>query len=321
MTEARKTVAVLGGTGTLGRVLCSAFVAQGYDVLSVARTAPAVPTAGRFVQLDVSTAPVADLTAFLDREQVSLVVNAAGSPWGLSEEQMQVTYVVLVEHLLEAIPAMAAPARLVHLGSVHEAGLAPVGVSQREDGPVNPVNPYGRLKLVATDLVVKAVEAGTIDGVVLRLAHSLGAGQANNSLLGVITGKLNAARQAGETAQLSLQPLAAERDFINIEDTADAIVAAARPTRSPLIHIGTGRATTARSAVESLIEVSGVPVEITEVPAPGDGGPETEWQQMDISIAREELGWEPKRTIRAAVEAMWLAKVNAPEEQYSTPVQ
>ncbi|MEE1782323.1 hypothetical protein PUR71_05185, partial [Streptomyces sp. SP17BM10] len=43
-----------------------------------------------------------------------------------------------------------------------------------------------------------------------------------------------------------------------------------------------------------------MPTEITEVPAPEGTGPETEWQQLDVTVARDSLGWTPRRTrIRA----------------------
>ncbi|MEE1782324.1 hypothetical protein PUR71_05190, partial [Streptomyces sp. SP17BM10] len=61
-----------------------------------------------------------------------------------------------------------------------------------------------------------------------------------------------------------------------------------------------------------LIEESGVPTEITEVPAPEGTGPETEWQQLDVTVARDSLGWTPRRTLREAVRELWNAQTAAP---------
>ncbi|MFJ5119869.1 NAD-dependent epimerase/dehydratase family protein [Kitasatospora sp. NPDC088548] len=306
-------VAVLGGTGFIGRVLGARLLEHGAEVISLARKAPADPAPGRFVAFDLSSDAAADLTELLDRERIDTVVNAAGGMWGLTDEQMYQANVVLVDRLIEAVSAMAAPARLVHLGTVHEYGMAPIGVSQRESDQAAPVMEYGRLKLAATEAVVRAVEAGRIGAVVLRLGNVVGAGQPGHSLLGVMAAKLDAARRAGETAQLSLQPLTAQRDFVDLTDTLDAVILAATDRSAPpVVNIGTGSAASARLLVELLIEESGVPTEITEVPAPAGTGPETEWQQLDITIARERLDWTPRRTLRQAVSELWQAQAATP---------
>ncbi|MEV6972920.1 NAD(P)-dependent oxidoreductase [Kitasatospora sp. NPDC093806] len=306
-------IAVLGGTGFIGRLLGAKLQEQGLDVLSLARKAPELPAPGRFVAFDLSTAEPAALTELLESERIDTVVNAAGGMWGLTDEQMYEANVVLTERLVEALAAMAAPARLVHLGTVHEYGLAPIGVSQREQDQAAPVMEYGKLKLAATEAVVRAVEAGRLDAVVLRLGNVVGAGQPGHSLLGVMAAKLDAARLAGETAQLSLQPLTAQRDFVDLTDTLDAVLLAAEAlaagrTVPPVLNVGTGAASSARYLVELLIEESGVPTEVTEVPAPDGTGPETEWQQLDVTAARDSLGWEPKRSLREAVRELWLAQ-------------
>ncbi|MGW4694909.1 NAD-dependent epimerase/dehydratase family protein [Kitasatospora cineracea] len=302
-------VAVLGGTGFIGRVLCARLAERGHQVLTLARTVPADPPAGRFASVDLSATAPAELAALLDREGVDAVVNAAGGMWGLTDEQMHEANVVLVDRLVEAVAAMDRPARLVHLGTVHEYGMAPIGTSRREDDAPAPVMEYGKLKLAATETITRAVADGRIDAVTLRLGNVVGAGQPGHSLLGVMAAKLDEARLAGRTAQLSLQPLTAQRDFVDLADTVDAVLAAiGTRTTVPVINVGTGRATAARVLVELLIEASGVPTEITEVPAPDGTGPETEWQQMDVSLAREQLGWAPTRTLADGVADLWRAR-------------
>ncbi|GAA1069360.1 NAD(P)-dependent oxidoreductase [Kitasatospora arboriphila] len=299
-------VAVLGGTGFIGRAVAERFEATGSEVLTLARKPSAVPVAGRFVPFDLTASPASELAALLDREHVDVVVNAAGGMWGLDDEQMHVANVVLVDRLVEAIGAMATPARLVHLGTVHEYGLVPVGTSQHEDDVPAPVMAYGRLKLAATERVVDAVGREGLDAVVLRLGNVTGAGQPGHSLLGVMGAKLAAAHAAGTVAELSLQPLTAQRDFVDLDDTVDAVAAASTTrTARTVLNIGTGAAAPARRLVDLLVEVSGVPVEVTEVPAPEGTGPESEWQQLDISAAREQLGWVPQRTLRQSVESLW----------------
>ncbi|MEE1781521.1 NAD-dependent epimerase/dehydratase family protein, partial [Streptomyces sp. SP17BM10] len=115
--------------GFIGRVLGARLLAQGAEVVSLARKAPAEPAPGRFVAVDLAGGDPAELTALLDRERVDTDFNAAGAKWGQNDEQMYQANVVLTERLIEAVAAMASPARLVHLGTVHEYGMAPVGTS------------------------------------------------------------------------------------------------------------------------------------------------------------------------------------------------
>ncbi len=74
-----------------------------------------------------------------------------------------------------------------------------------------------------------------------------------------------------------------------------------------MLNVGLGRASSARELVDLLIEVSGVPTAVTEVPAPEGSGPETEWQQLDVTAVTKALGWEPKRSLKEAVTALWAA--------------
>ncbi|MGW6685698.1 NAD-dependent epimerase/dehydratase family protein [Streptomyces sp. NPDC054961] len=305
-------VAVLGGTGFIGRAICATLAERGHGLLAIARKAPAVPLPGAFARLDLTVDPPADLAALLTEHRIDVVVNAAGGMWGLTDEQMVGANVGMVARLLEALGTMAQPPRLVHLGSVHEYGLCPIGVSLAEDSVPRPPMVYGQLKLRATAMIADAVREDGLDAIVLRLGNVVGAGQPSHSLLGVMAGKLAEARSAGTVAELALAPLTAQRDFVDLQDSVDAIMAALAPVPAPpVLNVGLGRASSARELVELLIEESGVPTNVTEVPAPDGTGPETEWQQLDITAIKQALVWKPDRTLREAVAALWAAEVTA----------
>ncbi|MFJ2866309.1 NAD-dependent epimerase/dehydratase family protein [Kitasatospora sp. NPDC087314] len=302
-------IAVLGGTGFIGRTILGVLDERGHHLLTIARKAPAEPLPGEFARLDLTEDAPTELAALLTEHRIDVVINAAGGMWGLTDEQMVGANVGMVTRLLEALRSMPAAPRLIHLGTVHEYGLCPIGVSLAEDSEPKPSMVYGQLKLRATGLIEDAVRTEGLDAVVLRLGNVVGAGQPGHSLLGVMAAKLAAARASGTTAELALQPLTAQRDFVDLLDTVDAIIAAipSNPDSPAVLNIGLGKASSARELVELLIEVSGVPVEITEVPAPDGSGPEAEWQQLDIAAARKALDWRPERSLRSAVAALWSA--------------
>jgi dTDP-6-deoxy-L-talose 4-dehydrogenase [NAD(P)+] len=303
-------VAVLGGTGFVGRAVSKALLARGHRVVAIARSPRPVADGAEFAVMDLAAAHPAELAATLCEHRVGAVVNAAGGMWGLTEAQMVDANVTLVAHLLEAVATLPGRVRLVQLGSVHEYGLAPIGTSMTEAYVPEPVMPYGKLKLECSNLVLDAAARGAVDGVVLRIGNVVGAGQPGHSLLGVVADRLLAARAAGH-ADLILGALVSLRDFLPLSDAAEAVAAAvtAPAVTGEVINIGTGHAHNARQLVTMLIEASAVPTTLTEGEAPGL---ETDWQQMGIAKAAELLAWTPRRTLADAIAELWAAVAGDP---------
>lgn len=307
--EGPRRVAVLGGTGFIGRALCEALAEGGLPVLAIARREPTVPVAGSFRAFDLVGGSPAELAALFAAEGVGTVVNAAGGMWGLDDEQMVDANVGLVGRVVQALRGLEQPVRLVHLGTVHEYGLSPIGTVQGEGDQPRPQMVYGELKLAATRLVLDAVAEGGLDAVVLRVGNVVGPGQPGHSLLGVMARKLREADLAGETATLTLAPLTARRDFVGLADTVEAVLDATRAEAPEvLVNVGRGEGVSAREMVELLIEVSGVPTVVVEDPGPEGAGPETEWQCLDVALAARSLGWVPRESPAAAVGALWKAE-------------
>jgi len=302
--QSQGTAVILGGTGFIGRPVCRALAELGYDVVAVARRGLPVAGAGRVVALDLAAATVAEVTDVLAALDPTVIVNAAGGAWGLTDSDLHAANVGLVEHVLAAATALPRRVRLVQVGSVHEYGLVPIGESMSEESATAPVTLYGKLKAHCAEMVIEATRVGTVDGIVLRVGNVTGAGQPAGSLLGAVATQLHQAWIERRPAVLELGPLGSQRDFLNLTDAVAAVVAAAtRPVlEQPLVNIGHGRATSARHLVEMLIATSGVPTELREKPAPG---PETHWQQMRLDRARRVLGWAPSDDLGIGVRELW----------------
>jgi nucleoside-diphosphate-sugar epimerase len=298
-------VAVLGGTGFVGRPLCHALANLGYEVMVVVRRPSVVESATRVATLDLSVAQVGEIAEVLRQEDIDVVVNAAGGMWGLTDQQMVAANLTLVQKVIGAAAALPRRPRLVQLGSVHEYGLVPIGTSMDEDTPAKPVNAYAELKLACTEAVVEATRQGRIEGVSLRIGNVTGAGQPRVSLLGIVAEQLWQAFQEGRPAVLRLGPLGSQRDFLNLSDAVTAIVAAVTIPELPgqLFNIGTNQATSARDMVRLLIEVSGVTTDLIE--AEHSGPPESMWQQMRIDKARQLLGWSPSGDLSDGIKDLW----------------
>jgi nucleoside-diphosphate-sugar epimerase len=297
---------VLGGTGYVGRHVCEAFAELGHDVLAVgrdpAKAAPGVPFA--------ALGHPGELRDLLPAAGPQVVVNAAGGVWEVTDEEMVGANVSLVEHLLAAAGRLARRPRLVHLGSAHEYGATPHGAGTGESVPTRPLTAYGRAKLRATRLVCDAFDSGQLDGTVLRLSNVLGPTAPRTSLLGAVVARLQEAEATGRPAVLTLNAPHAYRDFVDARDVAAAVVAAGTgPGRAvpPVVNIGGGDPVPVRRVMERLIDISGAPAEIVEqVPAElaRDNG---DWQQLDISTAKDVLGWVPRRTLAQSLLWAWEA--------------
>ncbi|MCD0485141.1 NAD(P)-dependent oxidoreductase [Streptacidiphilus sp. ASG 303] len=304
-------VVVLGATGFVGRHVCRAFAAAGARVVGVARNAPPSGDAFRPVLLDLAEAGPGRLARLLADERAEVVVNAAGAVWGVTEEQLRAGNVELTRRLVDAVAASGRRPRLVHLGSVHEYGRVAPRVGITEDLVPDPVNPYGRSKLLGSQAVLGAARDGLVDAVVLRVVNVYGPDAPRGSLLGMIACHLAAvsrARAAGLPAPvLRLSPLRAHRDFVDVRDVADAVVAAARAELDGsgpdvrLVNIGGGTALDVRRLVERLIELGGLDARVVEEQTGGGQRGDVEWQQVDISRARRLLGWSPRRPMEQSL--------------------
>ncbi|MGW9432288.1 NAD-dependent epimerase/dehydratase family protein [Streptomyces decoyicus] len=292
-------VAVLGATGCMGRHLCAAFSAEGSEVVAIARRYAPQVAAHRFLSLDIAGSTSDGLARVLAHEEVDVVVNATLG-WG---EELHYTNVQLVERLLDALAMLQAPPRLVHLGTIHEYGPIPSGTSIHEGTEPAPENPYAKAKLTASRMVLDAVRDGALDGVVLRVANTLGPHPALESFFGSLTVRLRGAEAA---TGIELTIADARRDYVDVRDAVDAVVRAARIRRAdPLVNIGCGRARDVRELVDELVAAAGLPAETIREQRGEVRSRGADWIQVDISRAARLLGWRPRFTLGESMRAMW----------------
>ncbi|MFI6274453.1 NAD-dependent epimerase/dehydratase family protein [Streptomyces sp. NPDC050988] len=319
------TVVVLGGTGFIGRHIGEAFSALGARVHLVSPSAEPRSGATATVRLDVLAASPREIAGLLATVGADTVVNSAGRVWQADEPQMAASNAVLVTKVTEALaalPRQPRKPRLIQLGSVHEYGAGTPGGAIAEDWPPAPVTPYGRTKLLGTEAVSRAVREQDADAVVLRLANVIGPGISVASLFGQVARHLAGAARAdalGEKPdELRLPPLRAARDLVDVRDVADAVVAAAvapgARVRGRVINVGRGEAVPVRDLIDRMIALSGLEVPVTEEGGAPPNRNDVEWQSLDISLARELLGWTPRRPLDTSLREL-LAAVMPPVDE------
>lgn len=302
-TTQRRRALVLGGTGFIGGIARAGLAGAGYAVTAVARRPRTAPYP--LIAADLLTD---DLDALLAATRPAVIVNAAGAGWDEDAQEMSDANTLLVVRMLAAVAEADPRIRFVQIGSSREYAEAEPGFATSERAPTVPNSPYGRSKLRATEAVLAATRAGTVQGVVLRLSTVIGPRCPRAGLVGQVLAELAAAAAEDRTAELRLFALRASQDFLASDDLSAAVVAAAeRPDAvGAVINLGYGAAIPVRNLVTTLIEASGVPTRLIEEERRPHRGA-LAWQRMDITMAAHLLGWAPRRSLRDALTAAWRA--------------
>lgn len=285
------TVLVTGATGFLGSALCRALVARGVAVRATAR---ALPEGWREAAIDwrcVDLAGAADWPALVDGVDTvyhlawsSIPATAAAAP--VQDLSINVGGVI---GLLEA--ARSRPGiRIVFPSS----GGTVYGRSERlplgETDATRPLNAYGVAKLTAEAYLDLYRSCSGVNSIALRIANPFGFGQDPGKGLGAVTHFARAAF-AGEPLVL-FGDGSAIRDFIEIDDVVEAMILAGerRDVVGPL-NIGTGSGRSLREVIGLLERYFGRPLPVSVRPArPFD----IQACVLDVSAARERLGWSPR---------------------------
>jgi nucleoside-diphosphate-sugar epimerase len=294
-------VLVIGANGYLGRHVFGLLDRQAeLTVSGTSRSGSA-----RWIRVDLALDRPATLGAMLATECPDVVVNCAGAVTG-SVAELVGANVTGPANLLTALAAHAPHAKLVHLGSAAEYGIAEPEEPITEQRPPHPTGWYGVTKLAGTELVRLAGNLG-LDTVVLRVFNPIGPGSPAGSLPGRVVAELRRADLAHDVVRLG--SLDAVRDFVDVRDIAEAVLAAVRATTvdAAVLNIGSGRAIPVSVMVRDLVRLSGF---TGLVVAEGDGSArsaDVRWQQADISAIGRQLGWKPEIGLADSLRDMWRA--------------
>ncbi len=235
----------------------------------------------------------------------SAIINGIGATVGSRDELVTANFMVIMR-LLEAV-WQNSNARIVQIGSAAEYGPVEFGSDISPTALTNPVNEYGASKLEATKLVTNARERG-VQGVVLRLFNPLGPGLPDSSLPGRALVRIKHALERQESS-VRFGSLGASRDFVDVRDVVNALIAAATVETLPptILNLGSGTATSARELVRTLAEIAGFEGQVDEDDAGSPRAGEISWQRADASLTVSSLGWEPRYSLRESLEWMWSA--------------
>jgi len=187
-----------------------------------------------------------------------------------------------------------------------------------EEHPTNPVNPYGRTKLMVENVIrdwtkVDSKRRGTI----LRYFNPVGAhesGQIGEEPIGIPNNLMPYIAQVADGRRECLNIFGNDydtadgtgaRDYIHVVDLALAHTSALNQNKLDkfeVINIGAGKSTTVLELVSKFEEISGVPIKFKYLPR-REGDLSAFW--TDSSKAFEIMSWKTERNIKNICEDTW----------------
>jgi UDP-glucose 4-epimerase len=303
------TVLITGGAGYIGSHALLAFQEAGYAVAVVDNLTTgrreAVPEGVPFFEGDVGDQT--RMEALLETQQVCSVIHFAGSLIVPESVERPLTYyrnnTVSSRNLMEAC---------VKVGVrrfIFSSTCAVYGIAERlplsEGSPTNPINPYGRSKLMTEWMLRDAAEAHDLTFISLRYFNVAGADPKGRA--GQSTPKATQLIKVASEAVVGLRDHVTVfgkdydtpdgtciRDYIHVTDLADAHVAALcyleAGGESRILNCGYGHGFSVRQVLETVQQISGQDLIIR--PGPRRlGDPPALF--ADVSQIRDVLRWRP----------------------------
>jgi UDP-glucose 4-epimerase len=216
---------------------------------------------------------------------------AAGLTRGVSPALVTATNVLGTHNVLTAIQSTATVSRAVFAGSWYEYG--PASIEDPARAP-QPTSVYGISKLAATQLVKECAAKTSLSCVVVRPFQVFGPDEPLHRLIPDVL------RQAAAGESVRLQNPKVRRDWVYVEDVAEAFELALGNNVTGSVDIGTGVATSVREVVEKVLAFSGHAtddVRRASERASGDSDDARLSGTADVRPAQELLGWTARHDL------------------------
>jgi GDP-4-dehydro-6-deoxy-D-mannose reductase len=278
---------VTGASGFVGTHLSKHLRDEGDDILPFGPEGPGF--------LDV-----------LDREGVRQAVVGSGaealyhlaafSSAGASFDNPVETLRVNVEGTLNVLDACreAGVNRVLVVGSAEEYGDQPDSSGPlREESPLRPVSLYGASKAGAEFLALQANLSSGLGTIMTRSFNHTGPGQAPAFVVPAIALRIAQAEQEGR-GEIEVGRLDSVREFNDVRDVVRAyrlLVLHGRP--GCVYNVCSGVGQTVENVVQRLIELSGSPISLRQVPSLMRKA-ESDRLVGDPGRLRSQTGWTPR---------------------------
>ncbi len=316
-----KTVLVTGGAGYVGSHTCKALAQAGYHPVvydNLNRGHREFVKWGPLEEGDIRDR--GRLQAVIDRHKPSSVMHfAALALVGESTSDPLAYYDTNIGGTMVLTAALCENEieKLVFSGTCAVYGI-PVQTPIAESAAVAPINPYGRSKLAAEDVVRDVGSRGKFSSTIFRYFNAAGAdedceiGEKHDPETHIIPNVLRVA--TGELPTLSLYGddyATADgtciRDYVHVSDIADAHVTALdymdKTPGAHVFNLGTGQGHSVKEIIRTAADITQEDIDV-RVEARRDGDPPV--LVADATRAAKELKWTPvKSSLNSLISDAW----------------
>jgi UDP-glucose 4-epimerase len=285
-------IIITGGAGFIGSHIADAYVAAGHEVLVLdslwefgGGRRENVPQRASFVQMDIRDDGVNRVFAEFKPDLVNH--HAAQHSVAISTRDPKYDAEVNVLGMLNVLEAsVRAGAKKVLYASSAATFGTPERLPITEATPQRPTSPYGITKMVGEHYLRFYQAERGLDFTALRYGNVYGPRQDPNGEAGVISifiGKF--LKREGVRIDWDGEQT---RDYVFVNDVADANMRALQAGSGREYCIGTGLTTSVNTIYRTLCEISGFEAPVTRAPRrPGDARD----VQYDPALAKAELDW------------------------------
>lgn len=297
-----RRILVTGAGGFIGSRLCERLVEIGAQVRTLVRYTSdgeagwldRSPIRG---EIDLRRGDLADRDSVYDAVKDRDIVFHLGAliaiPYSyLAPESYVRTNILGTMNVLQAVRELGVQ-RLVHTSTSEVYGSAQF-VPMTEAHPLVGQSPYSASKIAADKLAESYHRSFETPVVTLRPFNTFGPRQSARAVIPAIAVQLLAGRpvKLGDTRPT--------RDFVFVDDTADAFLRAATVSgiEGLTVHTGGGREIAIGDLPAMIGAAAGLPVEVEADPQRiRPAASEVERLHADASLAKERLGWTPSISV------------------------
>ena len=321
------TVLVTGGAGYIGSVAVEKLLEVGETVVVVDNLSrghrSAVGEGATFYQADVGDD--SKISEILKEHDIEACLHFAAYAYvGESVAKPEMYYQNNVVQSLRFFDNLIAhDVRDVVFSSTCATYGEPIEMPIKESHPQYPLNPYGMTKLMNERSLKKRSDRNELKYVALRYFNAAGAselhGEHHDPETHLIPLVLNAAEDEDRPVHVFGDDYptpdgTAVRDYIHVEDLADAHLLALKHLRnggeSDVFNLGTGSGCSVMEIIRSVERVTGKEVGY-RIQGRRDGDPS--YLVADASKASEVLGWNPQKSeITRIITSAWSWKKENP---------
>lgn len=275
-------VLVTGAHGFIGKHATTLLKGAGHDVITL--DMPHYASMDLAVDITKPLAPIPNLEAVIHLAAVSHPRDCDDAPGRAFDVNVNGTHQVLKMALESGAK------RVVFSSTAHVYGISPKYLPTDEIHPLWLQNTYTLTKILGEQLCQLYYENHGLSYTVLRLFNAYGPGQ---SIGYFIPDQIEKSKDKG----IALPGANTTKDWVYVEDVAQAFLLAMESSFVGPINIGTGVETELGPIAEHIAIAKGAPFSSSPVE-----GATRMW--ADITRAKRVLGWEPTKTILEGLDAI-----------------